>query len=149
MSWADRAALEALRRADGTTARTLAIFAHILGAEHVWLARLRGRDPEVAVWPQLDLDGCAKLLAANRDAYRRYSEELGPEDLRRSVHYRNSAGREFDSTVEDILAHVAMHGSYHRGQVAVALRDAGDVPEPTDYIGFVRGAPAATREAAH
>lgn len=39
MSWADRAALEALRRADGMTARTLAIFAHILGAEHVWLAR--------------------------------------------------------------------------------------------------------------
>jgi uncharacterized damage-inducible protein DinB len=44
-----------------------------------------------------------------------------------------------------MLTHVAMHGSYHRGQIAAALRAGGDIPSPTDYIAFVRGAPAATR----
>jgi uncharacterized damage-inducible protein DinB len=41
--------------------------------------------------------------------------------------------------------HVAMHGSYHRGQITMLVRDAGAEPQPTDYIAFVRGAPAATR----
>jgi uncharacterized damage-inducible protein DinB len=70
---------------------------------------------------------------------------LGPTDLARVATYRNSANIEFTSTVEDILIHVAMHGAYHRGQVARALRQGGAVPEPTDYIAFTRGAPAATR----
>ncbi|HEU5359182.1 MAG TPA: DinB family protein, partial [Gemmatimonadales bacterium] len=61
------------------------------------------------------------------------------------VTYRNSAGLEFTSTVEDILLHVALHGAYHRGQVARALREGGAVPNATDYIAFIRGAPAARR----
>jgi uncharacterized damage-inducible protein DinB len=61
------------------------------------------------------------------------------------VHYRNSAGDEFDNAIEDILVHVAMHGSYHRGQITMLVRDAGAEPQPTDYIAFVRGAAAATR----
>jgi len=40
-----------------------------------------------------------------------------------------------------------MHGCYHRGQVAMLIRDGGGTPAPTDYIAFVRGAPAATRQA--
>ena len=37
-----------------------------------------------------------------------------------------------------------MHGSYHRGQVTMLVRDAGAEPQPTDYNRFVRGVPAAT-----
>jgi uncharacterized damage-inducible protein DinB len=48
--------------------------------------------------------------------------------------------------VDDILLHVALHGSYHRGQVALLVREAANKPAPTDYIGFVRGVPAATRQ---
>ena len=38
-----------------------------------------------------------------------------------------------------------LHGAYHRGQIALLLREGGAEPAPTDYIAFVRGAPAATR----
>ena len=38
-----------------------------------------------------------------------------------------------------------MHGSYHRGQVAMLLRQSGAEPLPTDYIVFVRGVPAAAQ----
>jgi uncharacterized damage-inducible protein DinB len=61
------------------------------------------------------------------------------------ITYRNSAGEEFTSSLEDILTHVAMHGSYHRGQVAAWMRQSGETPTPTDYIAFARGSPAATR----
>jgi uncharacterized damage-inducible protein DinB len=47
--------------------------------------------------------------------------------------------------VEDILLHTCLHGAYHRGQIARDLRQAGDPPEPTDYIAFIRGSPAATK----
>jgi uncharacterized damage-inducible protein DinB len=63
--------------------------------------------------------------------------------LERQVHYSNTAGAEFDSRIGDIMMHVLLHCAYHRGQVALLLRTAGAEPEPTDFIAFCRGAPAA------
>jgi uncharacterized damage-inducible protein DinB len=71
--------------------------------------------------------------------------EVGPADLARPVTYKNSAGAQFTSLVEDILLHVCLHGAYHRGQITTALRTSGSIPNPTDYIAFIRGAPTATR----
>ena len=138
--------MRALRQAGFPDARALELFAHVLGAEQVWLARLQGRDATVPVWPAVGLDECERIARENHEAYRAFVGTLDRAALGASVRYRNSAGREFDSTVEDILLHVALHGAYHRGQVALRLRDADQEPAPTDYIAFVRGAPAATRD---
>ena len=54
------------------------------------------------------------------------------------VEYRNSRGVVFQNTVAEILTHVALHGSYHRGQIAMRVRAAGGVPVTTDYIVFRR-----------
>lgn len=145
LGWADERALASLQGTISPPAAALELFAHVLGAEHVWLSRLRGEQPTVPVWPALDLAECARLAAANRAGLEAFVRSLGPDDLRRAVHYVNSAGQAFDSTVEDILLQVCLHGAYHRGQVAMLLRGAGTAPNPTDYIGFVRGVPAATR----
>jgi uncharacterized damage-inducible protein DinB len=45
---------------------------------------------------------------------------------------------EFQTPIKDLLMHVALHGSYHRGQIAQALRLAGGEPVNTDFITFVR-----------
>ena len=119
--------------------------APVLGAEPVWLARIAGKPASVAVWPRLTLDGCARLAAENTAALRRLLREETPEFLAREVTYTNSAGRTYDSRIDDILLHVALHGAYHRGQVALIVRMAEGIPAPTDYIAFVRGDPAATR----
>jgi len=66
--------------------------------------------------------------------------------LQKPIAYKNSAGDQFTSTIEDILTHVTMHGAYHRGQIAASIRASGDTPTATDYIAFIRGAPAATRK---
>jgi uncharacterized damage-inducible protein DinB len=145
LGWADALALEALRAAVPTDLEAFEIYRHVLGAEHVWLARLKGEPATVAVWPQLTLSECEPLARANLASLRAYVTSLAPADLSRGVTYRNSAGDQFNSAVEDILLHVCLHGAYHRGQVALALRRAGSRPNPTDYIAFVRGAPAATR----
>lgn len=143
LAWADEAALTTLRESPGTDARGMTFYGHILGAEGAWLARIAGRRYDGKIWPTLTLDEAATLAAKNAADLRALVEPLTEADLAREIEYRNSAGREFRSTVEDILLHVALHGAYHRGQVALVIRGGGGEPIATDYIGFIRGAPAA------
>jgi uncharacterized damage-inducible protein DinB len=146
LEWADTRVLASLRSAQNPRKRDLELYSHILGAEHVWLSRVNGTTPRVAVWPALSLDECESLGKENVSAFNALVSRLTPELLRKPITYRNSAGDQFTSTIEDILTHVAMHGAYHRGQVAASLRGGGDTPSPTDYIAFTRGAPTATRQ---
>ena len=136
-SWWAHDALVAELRETPPDAETLRLFAHVVAAEHLWLSRIDMVPARIAVWPTLPLDEIAALETENRLRFRQLLRR--PDDARsRSVHYRNSAGREFDNTVGDILTHVALHGHYHRGQIARAMRGAGREPVYTDYIGFVR-----------
>ncbi|HEX9165457.1 MAG TPA: DinB family protein [Gemmatimonadales bacterium] len=145
--WADDRAHDAIAAASPTQgAEATALYAHILAAEHVWLRRLEERPPEVDVWPTLTLPEAQALAAANRVGLTTYLDGLAPADLNREIRYVNSAGQAFTSKIEDILLHVCLHGAYHRGQVGWLLRRAGAIPAPTDYIAYVRGAPAATRQ---
>ncbi len=59
-------------------------------------------------------------------------------DRLKPIVYRNTAGKEFTTALEDILLHVFLHGAYHRGQIAALVREGGDEPKPTDYIQWVR-----------
>jgi uncharacterized damage-inducible protein DinB len=147
LEWADanaRDAVAAMPRGTPEAARAVQIFAHILGAEHVWLSRLRGVPPEHPVWPQLDLASATELAARTARELRRYVADVVERgDLEREIEYANSAGQRFRSRIDDILTHVAMHGAYHRGQVAMLVRQGAGEPASTDYIAFVRGVPAA------
>lgn len=145
LGWADRRVLDALRAGDPPDQRDVDLFAHVLGAEHIWHTRLIGQPATIAVWPSLSLDDCARVAADNLERFRSFVEGLSRSDLHRGVSYTNSAGQTFTTGIEDILLHVCLHGSYHRGQIATALRSAGRVPASTDYIAYVRGVPAATR----
>ncbi len=143
--WADDRVLDALSAAPAIEPVWLELFGHILGAEHVWLARLREEPATVAVWPALSVEQCRALARETRAGYDMLLAGLDPAGLGRLISYRNSAGQDFRSSVEDILLHVALHGSYHRGQVASLMRRGGAAPAATDYIAYVRGVPAAPR----
>jgi len=145
LEWADQRVLQSLRSAQHAPPKALEIYAHILGSEHVWLSRINGTTARLAVWPNLGLDECEKVAAQNVAGLRTVISSLTSDSLEQGITYRNSAGDQFTSTVEDILTHVMMHGSYHRGQVASLIRAGGDTPAPTDFIFFARGVPAATR----
>ena len=145
LEWADRKVLESLRSAPHAPGKAREIYSHILGSEHVWLSRIEGAPPQFAVWPNLGLDECQRLAAENVDRFKKVVAGLTNESLRAGITYRNSAGDQFTSTLEDILTHATMHGSYHRAQVAMLMRQSGETPTPTDYIAFARGSPAATR----
>jgi uncharacterized damage-inducible protein DinB len=147
LEWADARTFDVLRGAPtAPPPRVLELCAHISGAELNWLARIQGRTPAAPVWPTPTMDDCAKVMRIAHDGWRKYVAALTKDELARVVHYKNSAGAEFDSRVDDILLHVSMHGMNHRGQVNAQLRAAGIEPSSGDYIAFARGVPAATRQ---
>jgi uncharacterized damage-inducible protein DinB len=146
LQWSDARALGSLRAMPHPDARALELYAHVLGTEHVWLSRMTERPAREAVWPSLSLEAAVALAAENVAGLRALIAGHSAEQLQQRIPYTNSAGVRFESTVEDMLLQVVLHGCYHRGQIALLVRGAGGEPAPTDYIAFVRGAPAATRQ---
>ncbi|MEM8598457.1 MAG: DinB family protein [Bacteroidota bacterium] len=133
---ANQRLLDALREAEADD-RTRHVFAHLVTAKQVWRARLKGLPWTGAIWPDLDWDACADLVEVNRADFNVYFGELS-EDLDGSVVYHNSRGQRFETSHRDILTHLLLHGSYHRGQLARALRGTGHDAPNTDFITFVR-----------
>ena len=137
LEWANARVLEALRLSpEGESHR---LFAHVLAAEALWIARIHGRASKHAVWPTLSLDECEALARENARAFDALLERgtLLDQD---EVRYTNSAGFAFHNSATEILTHVALHGHYHRGQIARELRGANLTPPYTDFIGFARRA---------
>jgi uncharacterized damage-inducible protein DinB len=145
MTWADNEILRALRTASSVPDAAVREFAHVVGAEEVWLSRLERRASDLAVWPTVYLDDLARHIVKVHEGYERFVAQLSDAGFAGTIAYKNSAGQSFDNRVSDILTHVALHGQYHRGKINLLLRQAGLTPAPTDYIAVVRGAPAATQ----
>ena len=129
--WANREEVRHLRSLKAPPPQAMKILAHIVGTEWLWLGRLRGEKPAV-VWPDLTLDQIAEQIDRLRDEWPR---EFGRTDV---VEYVNSKGEKWSSRADDILMHVIIHGGYHRGQIAILVRQSGETPAYTDYIHCVR-----------
>ncbi|WP_102126199.1 DinB family protein [Deinococcus planocerae] len=137
--WGNHRVLRALRQTSTPPPQAVRLFAHLLAAEHVWLLRLRGEDARTTpIWPEWDLETCGERLPLNGLDYRAFLEVLTDARLDEVVTYPNSTGRVFHTPVGDILHHVFAHGAYHRGQIALIMRQAGLEPVNTDFITFVR-----------
>jgi uncharacterized damage-inducible protein DinB len=139
--WADRRTAAMLATLDDPPSDLIRTWAHLLAAEATWLARIEGRPPDIPVWPDLALADCDALMARNHRAIAHFAD-APPAELGRVVAYRNSRGDEFRNTVAEILHQVAMHGMYHRGQVAFEVRRLGGEPQATDLIFHLRAAQA-------
>jgi uncharacterized damage-inducible protein DinB len=142
-AWADRLLLGALLRLDPCPSAVWREYAHVLGAESVWLDRLLRRAARFAVWPTLEPAAAAALAESLRAEYIAFIDGLTSDALDAPVSYVNSAGIAFETPVEDILLQVFLHGQYHRGKINLMLRQSREEPVPTDYIAFARGVPAA------
>lgn len=142
MFWADDRLITLLNDVDvdadaGREIRRL--FAHLIAAETIWLLRATGGDASsVPVWPDWSIGEATEVARETRDGYARLVDGVTEDELGGVVEYRNSKGTAFHTELGDILLHVAMHGSYHRGQIAAAVRRGGGEPVNTDFIMYVR-----------
>jgi uncharacterized damage-inducible protein DinB len=135
--WANAKYLETMS-GPAVDPRQLGLLSHIVAAQMLWMDRINKRGARAPVWPEWSLGECATRLDESAHEWRLYVEQLSPEEARTSVAYKNSKGEPWESAVEDILVHVANHGTYHRAQIAVLIRARGTTPPYTDYIEGVR-----------
>lgn len=114
--------------------------AHIYGAEFIWLERWRSRAPAQLPNPS-DFDRLDqvrdKLLVMDRELID-FACALTPESLSRELHYRMFNGTEQSGSLAPTMQHLANHGSYHRGQVTMMLRQLGAKAVSTDLIAYHR-----------
>jgi uncharacterized damage-inducible protein DinB len=136
-AWADVETLAALERAShNEPARKL--LAHVVATEFLWLDRLQGTSQRHPVWPDWSLEEIGTRQAELPGAWRAFLGDCGAAGLLREVSYVNSRGERWSSTVHDVVAHVALHGAHHRGQIAAELRRAGLEPPYVDFVHAAR-----------
>lgn len=136
-SWAIVRGLSVLNGVENPQA--LKTLAHILAAKEIWLVRLNGEDSSsIATSPELSYADCQSLAAKLDAGYRQLISSLNEGSLTSSIAYKNTKGEEFTTPIGEVLTHVAFHSAYHRGQIALLLRQNADAAINTDFITFTR-----------
>ncbi len=155
--WAHRAWIEALRALppevlDRPLASSFpsirATFAHMVGAELIWVGRWEGGDGALPEgFEELELEALVEALegvARRQDAVVAgllEGEEPGAHGaggLERELAYGDRAGNPHRSTFREMIQHVVNHATYHRGQLATLFRQVGVIPPSTDLIKYTR-----------
>ena len=114
--------------------------AHIMGAEWVWFERWHGRSPS-ALPVASEFSALARVRARWTEIESSQLEFVGhlsAEDLARIREYRTLKSGVYVHPLWQSMQHVVNHSTYHRGQVAMLLRQSGAKPNFTDLIYFYR-----------
>jgi len=136
-AWANEQTIASLRDAEAPP-DALRFMAHIVAAEWLWLGRLKQWREAFPVWPEWTREQCEAQAGKLPPLWQELLRGMKPAGLDQPATYVNSKGETWTSTCGDVLTHVLLHSSYHRGQIATELRAAGLTPAYTDYIEAVR-----------
>ena len=99
------------------------MFAHIYGADFIWLSRWTGGSPR-------SLPGDADFLTladlrVKWDAFeaeqRAFVDGLAEADLARPIAYKNTQGAQFQVALGPLLQHVVNHATHHRSEAATMI----------------------------
>ncbi|MEX2601739.1 MAG: DinB family protein [Balneolaceae bacterium] len=107
---------------------------HIILAEGVWFDRIKGEKPGQDIWQQLSKTQLRQLYAVHEQIYR----TLPDGNVSRIISYKKFNSKEYQSSVEDILMHLVLHGVHHRGQMAMIASSLELKPVNMDYITYCR-----------
>jgi uncharacterized damage-inducible protein DinB len=122
----------------GSMLRTLN---HVHAMDAVWRAHLEGRPHGYTTRNPEACPSFAELREAQKamDAWWvSYADSLPEAKQDEAVNFRFIGGDQGSMTRRDILLHVANHGTYHRGNVASMMYQAGSPPPTTDLPVFLK-----------
>lgn len=107
---------------------------HILNAHQIWNARIINQN-KFEVW-QINADD--SLMKINSENFITTSKILTERELNEVINYKNSKGIEFENSIQEIFFHFINHSTYHRGQLAMLMKQVVLEPINTDYIFYKR-----------
>ena len=100
------------------------MFAHIYGADSIWLGRWKGTPSPTRMPGDGDFATMGDLRRA-WDAFeieqRAFVEGLSAADLARPVSVKNNQGIEATVVLGPLLQHVANHATHHRSEIATMI----------------------------
>ncbi len=116
--------------------KVIELMSHVLSAQQIWLSRCEGRPfDNYQLWPKWDIDTFTDIIETNKKDWANFLQ--AETDIHRIVAYKNSKGEKFSAPLTDILAHVINHGTHHRAQIGLLLKQSTGIELPfTDYIYF-------------
>lgn len=125
------------------------LWGHLLASQRRWLARLDGTDATLreGLWESVEQPaGSEATLAALHQRWQAFLAGLSDAELGRVVTFHSTRGEPQADALGDILHHVLLHHAYHRGQLALLLRQDGHAPPLTDFIVYARSEQAPPRD---
>lgn len=121
--------------ADRISEKSLKLYSHLLNAHQIWNNRINPRETTFGVWDLHPIQICKNIDTVN---YKRSLTILDNFELDQIIHYTNTKGEAFNSSVRDMLFHVINHSTYHRAQIATEFKLNGIEPISTDFIIYNR-----------
>lgn len=115
------------------------LMAHLLNAQQIWLSRCQGTSSSnYQLWPKWEPNTFNNIIEKNHTEWINFV--INEFDYQQIIVYKNFKGEELRSKLIDILAHVINHGTHHRAQIGMLLKQSEAIELPsTDYVHYVRG----------
>lgn len=136
-AWANARVLGALTQQKVSHEKIMTLMSHILSAQFLWIHRVKGLPPpKYELWKMYGLD---ELVSMGEEVGRLWLMFIEENDnFNRELVYKNYMGLPFTNNVEQIMIHLMNHSTYHRGQIALLMRQNGYEPVNSDFITYDR-----------
>jgi uncharacterized damage-inducible protein DinB len=122
-------------RASSPFTRAVGKLAHLVAARHMWLFRLGVVADRPESWfPSTTLEQLPAAVAELEKRWTTYLARLTDADLAADFVWTSGDGRRYRWRLFDLLTQVFGHAWYHRGQLAMLVKDLGGEAVDTDYI---------------
>jgi uncharacterized damage-inducible protein DinB len=102
--------------------RVTRMFAHLYGADWIWLSRWKGTSPTTQPGAELPTMAAVRARWEPVEAEQKaFVESLQASDLGRALQYKNTEGKAFTAPLGPLLQHVANHATHHRSEIATMI----------------------------
>ena len=136
-AWANRRVITCLEQQNVLDEKILSVFGHLMAANFIWLNRIKDLPKsKYELWGKYNLEELRNMVEEAGQLWESFINEN--ENFDRLMKYHNYVGDYFENNVQQIMIHLVNHGTYHRGQVAMLLRQKGFDPVNTDFITYDR-----------
>jgi len=131
-TWANNKCVESLRSCPGIPNEALIRLSHIL--ENNWYVYDIIHERDLHKWDDdrnYTFEECIAEIPKIDYAFTELLQDMTEEQLARTVTFRNVVGEVVERRISDLIFHTFDHCTYHRGQIASLVRNAGGEPART------------------
>jgi len=136
--WASRALLEKFEHQFPQNERIYELLSHLTSAQRIWLDRCLNVPQGAILWDNRLPDEMRDDVENYHMAWVDLINQLPEADFDNNITYTNSRGETFTNRLCNIITHVINHGTHHRGEMMILMKEEGFVLPNIDYITYVR-----------